>query len=124
MGFLWEKITITGTRKTKNLRALLDSGASRNYIRKTLKDGHEVDDLGYRAYLGKQHVLLPDERKIPSIRVIFDNVKIRDSTSWNTEFLVMDTLIHDVILGSNFLQEMGIILDLNEHKIELKKRDK
>lgn len=123
MGFLWEKITITGTRKTKNLRALLDSGAARNYIRKTLNDNDKVGDLGYRAYLGKQHVTLPDERNIPSIRVIFDNVKIRDSTFWNVEFLVLDTLIHEVILGSNFLQEMGIILDLNEHKIEFKKRE-
>ena len=99
--------------------ALLDSGASGNYIRKTLKCNQKVDDLGYRAYLGKKHVQLPDERKISALRVQFDCVNLRGNTFWNTEFFVMDKLIHDVILGSKFLQELGAILNLKEDKMEI-----
>lgn len=122
LGFLFEEITITGTRRTKNLKALFDSGARRNFIRKSFSDKDKVDDLGYRAYLGKKHVILPDERNTPTMRVIFDNIKVRGLICWNVEFLIMDKLIHDVILGSGFMQEQGVILDLSEHKIELRAR--
>ena len=120
MGFVKDKITIFGYAtaiKKKTYEALFDSGACRNYISKELSDGITVDNIGYPILMAPRDVRLANGH-IESCEVIkFREIRIKNHSIEMPEFLVMDNLTEDVIIGARLMQEMKILLNPPNHSI-------
>lgn len=113
MGEIREEIEITGIRKSKKIVALFDSGAERNYIRKILEDGNRVDeDIGFHIYGGIHRTILANTDEILGEKVKFKKIHIKERSFEDPEFIVMEKLFVDAIIGSKLMQKLGIILDL------------
>ncbi len=111
MGEISEKIQITGTRQSKDLTALLDSGAQRNYVRSELFDGTKADEIGFTKYQGKHTTILANQTLADGIRVNFIHLKVGELYLDEPEFIVMDDLNKDAIIGSAVMQQLKLILD-------------
>ncbi len=120
MGFVKEDVKIVGDKKNKKLLALFDSGAGRNYIRRKFKEGGSVDDVGYFVFKRDFSPVLADGSKAKGEIVRFKEIRIRDFSVNNPEFVIMDNLIEDVIIGVFFMQNLGISLDPPNEKIEIR----
>lgn len=101
MGFVKDKVEIFGTKKGKNLQALFDSVAGRNYIRRKFKESEGVDDVSYFVF-----------------KRGFKEIKIKDFSVNNQEFVIMDNLIEDIVIDVFFMQNLCISLDQPNEKIE------
>ncbi len=121
MGFIKEFVEIVGTKKGKNLQALFDSGAGRNYIRREFKSGESVENIGYYYSEGIIfNPILADGSKVKGEKVRFKEIKIYEFSVNDPEFIIMDNLIEDVIIGVFFMQNSSISLDPPNEKIEIR----
>ena len=112
MGLIIKEIGILGSKnKFKRLKALFDTGATRNYISNHFSDNESVDDIGIIEYKGKDFVIFPDGfEKMGSI-ISFKLLKVENIPLENPEFFLLDMKMYDVIIGALLMQEMGIILN-------------
>lgn len=118
MGEIREEIEITGIRKSKKIVALFDSGAQRNYIRKILEDGDRVDEnIGFHIFYGIHNPILANTDVTVGERVKFKKIHIKERSFEDPEFIVMEKLFVDAIIGSKLMQKLGIILDLPNKRI-------
>ena len=78
MGRLKKEIEIFGTKKSKKVEALLNSGAFRNYIRREFANKEKVDDLGFYTVEKEYKVFLADGTERKGIRARFKGIKIED----------------------------------------------
>lgn len=121
MGEIREEIEITGIRKSKKIVALFDSGAQRNYIRKILEDGNRVDeDIGFHIYEGIHEPILANTDITIGERVRFKKIYIKERSFEEPEFIIMEKLFVEAIIGANLMQKLGIILDLPNKRIIMK----
>jgi len=115
MGTIREEIEIIGKRKSKKIIALFDTGAYRNYIRKLLEDGDETEDIGFHIFEGIHRAILANGDIAVGERVRFKGISIKERNVKEPEFIIMEDLVEDVIIGVNLMQKLGITLDpLNE----------
>lgn len=119
MGAIREEVEIIGVRKSKKIQALFDSGAYRNYIRRQLTDGEKVEDIGFHIFEGIHRVILANGNIAEGEKVRFREIKIEDCSVREPEFVIMDNLIEDVIIGVYLMQELDINLDPLNQKIEV-----
>ncbi|MBI4727763.1 hypothetical protein HY768_11190 [candidate division TA06 bacterium] len=71
MGYIYQKITILGTNKSKEVEALFDSGAGGNYIRRKLLDGDDIEGIGYDVYEGVQLTITANSNLVAGDRIRF-----------------------------------------------------
>lgn len=121
MGLIREEIEIVGTRKTKRILALFDSGAFRNYIREILDDGETPDDIGFHIYEGRHDAILATGDIAPGERIRFKQINIGGLILNNPSFVIMENLSEHAIIGAEVMQDLGISLDLPEERIIVKK---
>ena len=107
--------TLIGNEK---ITTLMDTGASRNYISKSM-----VEDLLYKG-IDVQLKVLPN-----SIRVKVANNSTLDVTHEGTlslsidkriiktNFVIMDSLLYELILGYEFCRANNVIIDLHQSTI-------
>ncbi|MBU4374207.1 MAG: retropepsin-like domain-containing protein [Euryarchaeota archaeon] len=115
MGTIKEEIELVGTRKSKRIIALFDSGAHRNYIRKMLEDGDRAEDIGFHIFEGTHRAILANGDIAVGEKVRFKIIRIKECSFGEPEFIIMENLIADAIIGVNLMQRLGITLDpLNE----------
>jgi predicted aspartyl protease len=119
MGAIREEVEIIGVRKSKNIQALFDSGAYRNYIKRKLTDGEKVEDIGFHIFEGTHRAILANGDIVEGEKVRFKEIKIKDCFVKEPEFVIMDDLIEDVIVGVYLMQNLGIHLDPPSEKIEV-----
>lgn len=117
MGYIRKEIEIIGKLKPKNVTALFDSGAGSNYIRETFFDGTTAEELGVWVWLDEKNVQLADSRETPGRRVLFPGIRIDGSRFKKVEMIMMKNLNHDAIIGSYFMQQKGINLQLTTEEI-------
>ena len=122
LGSIKDEVRIVGTLKEKELTALFDTGAYRNYIRKRLFDGDNVESIGFDTYEGEHNVLLADESKTKGERIRFKELVIRNLSEKEPEFIMMEKLLDDVIIGVNSMQRLGISPDPLSEKVLIRKR--
>ena len=121
MGQIFLDIEIVGTRKSKTLLALFDSGAYRNYLRsKNIFDNETPDDIGFHTYEGTRESNLADGRPVVVDWVRFKELHIPQITIKDPLFLVMENLNWDVIIGAELMQKEGIVLDPPNERIIVK----
>jgi hypothetical protein len=120
MGFIREEIELVGVEKSKRIAALFDSGARRNYIRRRFEDGESVDDIGFHVYEGEHEAVLADESTAKGLRVRFKELRMRGRVMANPQFVILENLVEDMIIGSGFMQEFGVVLDPPRESLELR----
>lgn len=121
MGSIREEVRIVGTFKTKSITALFDTGAYRNYIRKQLSDGDTVESIGFDRYEGEHDILLADASKIKGERIRFKELEIKGLSEKVPEFIMMENLLEDVIIGVHLMQKLCISPDPLSEKISIHK---
>ena len=99
------------------LNALVDSGASFNYIsEKSLKHVNlpqlDFDKTSHRVQVANKTVL----KSIGSVHL---DINLEENT-FDTKFTVMETLSFDVILGMSFLKQNRVVIDAEEGTINFK----
>ena len=120
MGLIREEIELVGVEKSKKIAALFDSGARRNYIKRRFEDGESVDDIGFHVYEGVHEAVLADESTAKGIRVRFKELRMRGRVVANPQFVILENLVEDMIIGAGFMQEFGIVLDPPRESLELR----
>ena len=124
MGFIQKKVEIIGSRKNKKVLALFDSGAFKNYIRKTLYDGDTPDDIGFHVFEGTRDVILANGQCLTGDWVKFKGIRIKKLSLQEPSFIIMDNLTWDVIIGAEIMQQLGIILDPKKEKVVIQLKSK
>lgn len=120
MGSIKEEVKIVGTFKTKRIEALFDTGAYRNYIKRELSDGDTVESIGYNTYEGEQRVILADMRESKGEKIRFKELRIKSLSEKEPEFIIMDNLLEDVIIGVYLMQKLCISPDPLIEKITIR----
>lgn len=118
MCYIKKEIEIIGLKRSKELEALFDSGAGRNYIRKTFRDGDKAEDLGVIGYRITRKIRLADNRIVLGESIAFPKLVVENVPFEKPEMIVMKELVCDVILGSYFMQKLGINLMMGRKQIE------
>jgi hypothetical protein len=121
LGSIREEVRIVGTFKTKSIRALFDTGAYRNYIRKQLSDGDTVESIGFDTFEGEHDVFLADASKTKGERIRFKELVIKGLSEKGPEFIMMENLLDDVIIGVHLMQRLCISPDPSSEKISIRK---
>lgn len=117
MGFIKEEIEIIGTRKSKKISALFDSGAYRNYIKLKLEDGDSAEDIGFHIFEGSHRAILANGHIAEGDRVRFKEIWIKERRVKEPRFVIMENLIEDIVIGAELMQNLGITLDLQHEKL-------
>lgn len=122
MGSVREEVKIVGILKAKDITALFDTGATSNYIRRQLLDGDTVDTIGFNTYEGERNIRLADASVVVKGEGIrFEELVIKDSTERKPEFIVMENLSDEVIIGVVSMQKLKITPDPLSEKISIRK---
>jgi len=116
MSIITEFIEIIGTNGSKKVEALIDTGAEGNYIdRRRFNEFEKIGTLGFH----ETYVSLPGSRqKQFKPAFIFKEVKIRNAILSEPEFIFVDSLDYDAIIGVEVLQIMGFLVDMREHQLK------
>lgn len=117
MGFVRENVEIVGTIKNKQILALFDTGAYRNYIRRELFDGETPDDIGFHTFEGTKEIILANGNLIPGDWVRFKEVHIADVCLKDPLFIIVDDLTWDIIIGVELMQKLGVVVDPPHEKL-------
>ncbi|MFB0556528.1 MAG: aspartyl protease family protein [Dehalococcoidia bacterium] len=120
MGNIREEVELVGTLKSKRLLALFDSGAYRNYVRRTLTDGENIEDVGFHIFEGTHNAILANGDVATGERVRFREARIKQCKVNEPEFIIMDNLLEDMIVGVRLMQRLGILLDPLDEKISIR----
>lgn len=121
LGSIREEVKIVGTLRTKNIIALFDTGAYRNYIRRELSDGDTVESIGFNTYEGEHRVILADMRESTGEKIRFKELVIKGLSEKEPEFIMMENLLEDVIIGVYLMQRLCISPDPLSEKIMIRK---
>lgn len=119
MGSIKEEVRLVGALRSKDITALFDTGAYRNYIKRELSDGEQVDSIGFHIYEGRHTAILADGSESEGERVGFRELRIRNIIIKEPRFVVMENLIEDMILGIHLMQAHSISLNPYSETIEI-----
>lgn len=117
MGTIRENIVLKGTEKKKMIYALFDSGASGNYIRNVFRDGDKAENIGFHFYAGRFEIILADGSESHGERVVFKEIEIGGHVLKEVEFVLLNNMTEDAIVGAPLMQKFNITLDLPNEKI-------
>ena len=101
------------------LNALIDSGATYNYISKNALHHTALSNEDCKFHAVTHNVVVANENVLTSL----GNVELSghlDDHQIQTNFTVMEKLTFDVILGMSFLREHRVIIDAEESEIYYK----
>lgn len=119
MGIIREEIEIIGTRKRKRILALFDSGAYKNYIKRELKDGDNAEEIGFHVFIGRHRVILANGDIATGEIVKFKEMVIKGHSISEPNFVIMDNLFEDVIIGVEIMQKLGLTLEPQNEMVKI-----
>jgi len=111
-----EFIEIIGTNGSKKVEALIDTGAEGNYInRRRFNEFEKIGILNFR----ETYVSLPGSReKQFKPAFIFKEVKIRNAILSEPEFIFVDSIDYDAVIGVEVLQTVGFLIDMKTDRLK------
>lgn len=121
MGTIRSTIELTGLQKAKALIAMIDTGATRNYLPTNFRDGEMVEDIGLVEFRGKGRVIMANQTEAEGMFVRFIRLKILDEVVENPEFVILDGLKEDAIIGVLLLQSLNAFIDMEKETLEFRK---
>ena len=119
MGEIFERVRLVGSKGEVEVRALFDSGATYSFVRADVAE--QVETL----------LPLPEPMRfatansntpVEATKRIVCNFYI-DGIRYSDEFLVLDEMTEDLIIGAKTMRAWGIKLDMEREKVELTRRD-
>ena len=113
MSVLSYRIKIRGSRGQNKYEALFDSGASDSMIRSDLVDDLEVatnlpEPISYETATEDEHITV---NKAVGLDFYIDGIRLRD------EFLVVENLSEEVIIGASTMQKCRMKLNFEEDRV-------
>lgn len=120
MGLIKHEIALVGSRETKRILALFDTGAYRNYLRRELSDGVRFDSIGIVEYDGPRKVIMANQDITSGEAVKFKEVIVQGRNFSEPAFVIMDSLLEDAIIGAQLMQQLGISLDLPNERMSVR----
>lgn len=120
MTYIKKEIEIIGARESINLNAMFDTGAQKNYLPCKFKNGMNAEDLVYNEFLGKEQIKLGNNTRVSGYFVKYDCLKLLGKQIKNPEFVLLQDLNHDAIIGNNLMQELKLVLDMEKSEITIK----
>jgi len=116
MSIITEFIEIIGTKGSKKVEALIDTGAEGNYIsERRFKEFEKIGILNFR----ETYVSLPGSREKQSKpALVFKEVKIRNALLSEPEFIFVDSIDYDAIIGVEVLQTVGFLIDMKTDQLK------
>ncbi|MDZ7288644.1 MAG: retroviral-like aspartic protease family protein [candidate division KSB1 bacterium] len=105
MGLIYKPVTLIGTKGTKTFRTLMDTGASRCYIRKK--------EAGFIAPPYK--IATPMELRLGKGKTQVDELLVSfielNGLRMHWAFIIVPKLTEELIIGADFFQRWKIKLD-------------
>ena len=116
MGAISLKLEIRGANRRVTVTALLDTGARRNFMRRTLESGFSVDDVGISTFHGKQSAWLADGTEIVGDSVEFPSMCLLEREVRDAPFILLASLRADAIIGQLTMQDLDVHLRPHIHQ--------
>lgn len=119
MGEIMEKIRLVGSKGEAEVTALFDSGATYSFVNRNVAERIANVEA------------LPEPMRFATakaVAVVESQAAIRtnfhiDGVQYSDEFLVLDEMEEELIIGAKTMQAWGIKLDMEHEKVELTRRD-
>lgn len=90
---------------------MLDTGAVRSYLRREFSDGRSPLELGPLRYGGVRPLRLADGTVAIGESVTFEELHVGPRLLRTPEFVLVEGLAEDAILGVQLMQRLGILVD-------------
>lgn len=116
MGAITLKVEIRGANRRATVTALLDTGARRNFLRRTLQSGVSVDEVGISSFRGKQSSWLADGTEVEGDLVEFPSVRMLEREIRDASFILLSNLQAEAIIGQLTMQDLDIHLRPCKHQ--------
>ena len=119
MGEIMEKIRLVGSKGEAEVTALFDSGATYSFVNHRVAQQVAVVETlpePMRFATAKVGTTVEAHKRI-AVNFYIDGVRYSD------EFLVLDEMAEELIIGAKTMQAWGIKLDMEQEKVELTRRD-
>ena len=119
LGLILEWIEIVGTNSSIKLEALIDTGAEGNYIRGNAGMKEKIESLGFYSF-NETDVSMPRIRE-PKTYIEYKFLELRFLGQIITfpQFIVMDDIDYDAIIGVEVMQTLGLNIDMSSDKISI-----
>ena len=119
MGEIFEKVRLVGSRGEVEVKALFDSGATYSFVRRDVAE--RVANIEALPEPMRFATANPDA-PVEACERIVCNFYI-DGVRYSDEFLVLERISEELIIGASTMQKWGIRLDLENEKPILTRRD-
>lgn len=119
MGEISEKVRLVGSKGEVEVTALFDSGATYSFVNRRIAEKIEAIAAlpePMRFATAKVGTVVEARERI-AVNFYIDGVRYSD------EFLVLDEMAEDLIIGASTMQKWGVKLDMEQEKVELTRRD-
>lgn len=119
MGEILEKVRLVGSKGEVEVTALFDSGATYSFVRRDVAEQAEV-------VLPLPEPMRFATAKVGAVVEAHERVAVNfyvDGVRYSDEFLVLDEMAEELIMGASTMQKWGIKLDMEKEKVELTRRD-
>lgn len=119
MGEIMEKVRLVGSKGEAEVAALFDSGATYSFVNHKVAEriaNIEALPEPMRFATAKAGVVVESQAAIRA------NFHV-DGAQYSDEFLVLDDMAEELIIGASTMQKWGIKLDMEQEKVELTRRD-
>jgi len=115
MGEIHKKIILEGTECTVEVNALIDTGASDTIISKDI-----ADKIGYEYIEPKDFTVAKKGEILTGAIIELKSMNIVGCIRPKPRVSYAKGLSEEMVLGTNTLQEMGIIIDMERDDITIK----
>lgn len=117
LGFIRLSARVVGANSSSDLEVLLDTGARRNVIRRTLDSRRNVYSIGISTYRGPITLRLANDDALPGEDVEFPGLDIMGRRVEPVPFVIVDKLKEEAILGALTMQRLGLTLHPQSHSV-------
>jgi len=116
MSIITEFIEIIGTKGSKKVETLIDTSAESNYIsERRFKEFEKIGILNfYETYVS----IAGSREKQLKLAFVFKEVKIRNAILSEPEFIFVDSIDYDAIIGVEVLQTGGFLIDMKTDQLK------
>ena len=116
MGRIYEEVELIGFKKTKVVKALFDTGASRGLIHP-----ETVKELGV-VYTGwEPEIKTADNRFVRVKELELKAIRVFGYERPKPRLYEVSELPEEVIIGLDMMQELGVVIEVREERAYLKK---
>jgi predicted aspartyl protease len=116
MGRVEEEIEVCGTKGSKKVIAIFDSGSTRCLVNPDLVESVGGEYTGYEPV-----VKLADGREVKVKEVEFSYIEVLGYRRIRARAFALEGLLEQMLIGQDIMQELGVTLKVREEKVVLER---